>query len=545
MSAPSSPTPPGPTPPPDDVGAELLAHLMGGLEPAEAQALEKRLAADETLRAQHDALRAEVADLSRSAAPQPSKSGLARLLDTVEDEAAERRADVALSRSPIDAELGANLTALALGQLSGAAAERVERAIAGDAAAAAELASVHELVGATRTALHVQPRADGAAAVLELIAREGPPAVHFEDLDDVPAPGTARRGRLRFLRWLAPIAIAAVLVVAVSLGLGGRGSDAALVSTGQILHTDGDESGAQAARWIGSESGSVEFRAGDVLEAGHDRVAVRVRCDKRHGAPRADQPLSEGTAELTLEPGARLRRLSASHFELIAGRVDVVAMDLADRLEITSNTLYAAVRGTRFRVRAVGERLVVGVEEGEVEFGRRGTDAASERLRAGQQGLVDEDVLLVRDADGRDGGDAFLTPRATLEAGAETIGVGDDLALTAELAPGVGGAVEIAGFDASVPDFLVRLKGPSGRETEVTVQESMIVRASHALDGGGDTIFIRSDAPYRLELSLAIPDQETGRWEARLRYMSYRTQSRGVEWLGVVESEPVTFEVTR
>ena len=53
--------------------------------------------------------------------------------------------------------------------------------------------------------------------------------------------------------------------------------------------------------------------------------------------------------------------------------------------------------------------------------------------------------------------------------------------------------------------------------------------------------------PDVLRLELLVPelDLEPGTWEARLRYMSYRAQSAGAMWLGVVESPPIRFEVSR
>jgi len=239
--------------------------------------------------------------------------------------------------------------------------------------------------------------------------------------------------------------------------------------------------------------------------------------------------------------------VDAAHFALLDGRVRVTARALSQRLEIRSGTLYAWVTGTRFDVSAVDERLFVIVEEGSVRLGRRGAAPEAVDVHAGEQGMADAQRVVSAPLDGRLNGDAFLTPHAVLRLPDRALEQRGTLALEASLTVGDGGPVTIAAFDPSAPLFLVRLKGPEGREHEIKVQESMLTTPAPVGDAAsapGEGLWrLAADRPYALRLAIPGLDLEPGRWEARLRYMSYRTREAATPWLGAVESAAVPFEV--
>jgi len=202
------------------------------------------------------------------------------------------------------------------------------------------------------------------------------------------------------------------------------------------------------------------------------------------------------------------------------------------------------VAGTTFEAAAVDDRLFVIVESGRVRLGRRGARPDEVVVSAGEQGLADARRVLSAPLDGRSNGDAFLSPIPELRIASELPTANGTLELEARLAAGPGGPVTIAGFDGSVPRFLIRLKGPEGREQEIKVQESMLTEPAPSDNDAGTGLWrLTAEAPYRLRIRISGLDLEPGRWEARLRYLSYRTRAPDVPWLGATESEPVPFEV--
>jgi anti-sigma factor RsiW len=535
---------------PDDLGPDLLALVRGELDGDRARDLEARLASSPELQAEHARLAADHAAWAEALAgdaPEPRREILDELLATVADEAAERRARLAVALSPVSEDLGADVVALALGQLHGHERTRVEARVANESRLAAEADVVRRLATATRAALALEPRPETLPALLARIAERGPAPVIF-DTQDVPAPRDARSGRLRLLGWLAPLAAAAVLLVALQPPPPG----AARISEGTAFvgqRTEGT-GGTYDGEWVDSADGAFDFAYGDVIGAGTSPLTIRVACGEDGDAPTAAGPLAAGDAEFVLEPGTRLARVDAAHFDLLEGRVRITAKHLVERLEVRSGSLFARVAGTEFDVAAFDGRLFVTVDAGKVRLGRRGPSGEAESvvLGPGEQGMADDRRVVSARLDGRTNGDAFLTPRAALKGPSRALASGAPLELTATLSVGEGGPVTIAGFDASVPLFLVRLKGPEGRAHEIKVQESMLQEPA-PVDRGDDAPpaglwRLTGDRPY--ELRLAIPDLvlEPGRWEARLRYMSYRVRESAAPWLGAVESEPVSFEVS-
>ncbi len=545
--------PPDPPPPRDDdelssaerTGADLLAHVRGELDPARRAEIDALLAGSPELRRERERLSRD--DAAWRAALQgaglaPRPGGLDRLLGLVAEEAAERRAERVLARSPVDAELGADLVALALGQLSGDERERVERAAAREPRLRAEVEAALRFAHETREALRIEPSARAWEALrtsfrADHVAAAEPPYDPGFDTQDVPIPTLSVRGRGRVLRWAAPLAAAAAVA---AIALFPRDPEGAVVTVGQGIleqwHAGAREPGLPRP-WV---SGTFRFENDEVLEAALEPLTVRVACGAG-AAPPVSGALPDGCAEFALDPGARLRRRDESHFELLAGRVTVQAERLGDALEISSGALFARVRGTRFAATAAGGRLVAVVAEGEVELGRdSGPEPRTVLLRAGDQGLVDAERLLVRDA--ASGTDAFLAPRAELELGA-TPRAGAPLELEAVLVAGDAGAVEIASFDDALPLFTLRLRDPAGRTREIKLQRSMLAAPAPVDPGDTGVWRLDGDRPYRLRLRVAAADLEPGAWEARLLYTSYRTRSRGAEWLGHVESAALAFEV--
>ncbi len=552
--------------PPDELGPDLLAHVRGELDAARKREIEALLDASAELRAERDALEAALADWSRAGAgdvPRAERRVLEEILATIADEAAERRARAAAA-SP-DVADAADAVALALGQCGEPERERVARLVAADAQLTEAARVTRLLATATRSALALEPRPETLPALLGRIAETAPTPVQF-DSQDIPAPSHATPRRLRFLRWLAPLAAAAVIVIALQPPHRGG----ARVSEGTaFVRTRDDGSGARRnGEWIDAADGPFDFAYGDVLRSGAGALTVRVACGANGDAPPDDGPLPAGAAEFVLEPGAMLARVDAAHFELLTGRVRVTAEKLTERLDLRSGALYVAVTGTRFDAAAVDGRLFVIVERGSVRLGRRGPHADAVSVEAGEQGMASAERLVRGPLDGRVNGDAFLTPRALLRGPRGPLVSDAPLELRATLVAGDGGPVTIAGFDASVPLFLVRLKGPNGRAHEVKIQESMLTTPAPTDSGsgrrdsgwaaagsaGGGAWRLSAAHPYELDLRIDGLDLEPGLWEARLRYMSYRARpaastdagepGSGIPWLGAVESAPITFEVT-
>ena len=540
-------------PAPDDAhdGADLLAYVRGELEPARAAEIEAHLSASPTLRSAHEQLAADHETWSRALnaeAPQPLPETLETLLATISDEAAERRAAVAIALSPVAAERGADAVALAMDVLAPDESKRVADLVASDARLADEVAAARDLATATRAAFALNPLPETLPRLLAEIAAVGPAPVQF-DSQDIPAPAHRPPGRLRLLGWLAPLAAAAVLFMALQPTP--PGSAHVREGIAVLGHRNGDNGASHEAEWVDATDGAFDLDYGSVIGARGGPLTIRVACGAAGGSPSFDGPLEAGEAEFALEPGARLARIDAAHFELLEGRLRVAAHELGRRLEVRAGVLYATATGTRFDVASVDGRLFVIVEEGSVRLGRRGAAPAERDVHAGEQGLVDAERLTSGPLDGRSNGDAFLTPRALLSGGAAKLRSGAALEIEAELAIGDGGPVYIAGFDASAPLFLVRLKGPEGREHEVKVQESMLTSLPPT-DPTPDIArhgawHLTAERPYRLSLRIPGLDLEPGRWEARLRYMSYSStysaRSPVSPWLGATESAPISFEV--
>ncbi len=532
----------------EERGPDLVARALAQLEPQEAASLEAHLAAcapcaEEAERVARD-LRHRPADL------EPSADSLPRLLDAIHAEAADRRAEAALARSRVCEGRGDDVVAAALGQLEGAEAGAVREHLDACAACAAEFEGAQRLAQLTREwALATEPPADGAARVVSA-ARAQSAHEETEGLRDVPMPVRRARssGRLRRLASvILPAAAAAAVLVALATGGGSTHTACVLEGTGSFVAASAREG--EPSRAMDSTTGSFAFDPGDEIEAGAHPVRLHLGCEAEARAG-ADGMPGPGVVELSLHPGARLRRLSVAELELLAGSVSVNAGPLENPFTLRRGPCHAIVRGTRFQATTVEERLVVVVEEGKVELGRTGgPEPRAAVLSAGEEGLVDAERLLRRQADGRLRGDGFLTPRASLRARPDDSAVDEDddddgaPVLEAELATGEGGAVNVLGFDDSEPRFLVRLKGLSEGAPSHEISAKVLRAMLAAPPPPGRTWRLSADRPYRLSISLAGLGLSPGTWEARLRYIAYRSRATGAEWLGAVESEPVRFEV--
>jgi hypothetical protein len=539
---------------PDDLGPDLLALVCGELEPQRAREIEARLLASPELRAERERLATEWETWTRAqagSAPQPTRGVLDQVLAAVREEAAERRAAIAGALSPISDEHGADVVALAFGEHEGAERERAQSLLRSDTRLAAAHDEAKRFAGATREALTIEPHPGTLQELMARVARERDAHRDVQedfDTQDLPQPGPAKRGRLHILRWLAPLAATAA-IVALALNppvrTDTRGAAHIVSGIGEL----GSVSTHNGGEPVDADAGAFHFDDGDVLAAKGGPMSVRVVCTPDGGEPAATGPLAPGTAEFVLEPGTRLGRVDAAHFDLLEGRVRIEAHDLADLLELRSGDSFARVTGTRFEAAAVDGRLFVIVESGSVALGRlSGPEPRQVTVGAGEQGMVDPRRVVRAALDGRANGDTFLTPIAQLSGPSQAIAAGGSLDFVATLSAGEGGAVGILGFDASEPRFFIRLKGRGEHSLLVKVQESMLSADPPAplLNEAGKQVRgwqLDNDNPYVLRIRLDGLDLEPGMWEARLRYVSYKASASGSLWLGAVESAPVMLEV--
>ena len=434
-------------------------------------------------------------------------------------------------------EAGPDVVALAFGALSAGEAANVEAHLASCEPCRAELAASKRLVCATRDAPAAEPPAGGLDRLLVAFRAERD-AGAVRAVTDVPPPAAMRRSRrARILSFAIPLAAAASILVAVVLR--SQAHEARVLAGSGFFIAAGAAPDAGLALRDGSAE--FEFAEGDEIASGAGKLSVRIDLEPGTGATAPDRP-PPGRVELTLQPGARIVRRSSADLDLVAGAVVVVAGPLAEPLTIHAGTGYATVKGTRFTAWTTESRLVVAVAEGTVDLGR--DDGPSESLTAGEEGLVDAQRLLERSADGHRPGEGFLTPRAhvRVEAAPEQR-PGDPVHETLHvwLDVGDGGPVSILPFDDSEPRFLLRLKGDDGRVREVKLQRAMLEAAAPAVTAR--TWRLDTGRAYDLAVEPKALGLTPGRYEASLRYMSYRARSDGAEWLGVVESDPVTFEV--
>jgi hypothetical protein len=416
----------------------------------------------------------------------------------------------------ICAELGPDLVALALGQIGPAEAAEAEAHLAACAACSAELAATRRVLTGSRAVRAPEPSADAEERLLAAVRAER----------GTPAPSLAGRRRSRLLALLIPVAAAAAVVVAIVTA---DGVEPARVIDGEGLLHQADAETAEPGKAI---RGDFAFASGDEIEAG--RAPFTARLDLAPGTARPDGP-PPGRLELRLAPGARVARLPSGDVRLVAGAIEVSAGPLAAPFSVHAPPGRATIRGTRFTAATAEGRLVVVVAEGSVELGRE--DGPSETFGPGEEGLVDAERLLRRAADGRRGGDGFLTPRVTLTAAPR----GRPPALRASMRPGACGAVTILPFDDSEPRFLLRLTGSDGQVRDVKIQRGML--ASDPPGAGARTWRLTEAAPYEIEIDASTLGLAPGRYEAGLRYIAYRARSDGAEWLGVAESDTVPFEV--
>jgi hypothetical protein len=416
-------------------------------------------------------------------------------------------------------ELAPDLVAHALGQLSPEEAARVETHLAECAPCRQELAATKSLFGAAREVAAPELSAGAEDRLMAAIRAErasGPVA-------DVPVPTARRRGPSVILKALVPLAAAAGLFVAVHFA--GRAPQAEVIDGEGLLRP--------MERPESALRGKFDFREGDEIAAANTfTVRLQQAPGKAAGGASAAGP-APGVVEIKLLPMAHLRRSGGSEIELTGGAVEIAAGPLAEPFTIRAGrgAGYAVIRGTRFLATTADDRLVVVVREGLVELGRK--DGPTERLEAGEQGLVDSERLLKRPADARGNGDSFLTPRIALEPGEAP------LSFHAVLTVGEGGPVSIRPFDDADPRFVLEFRHRDGLVREIKLQRTMLVGAA----AGSEPVRLAPDAPYRLDFSLAGIGLEAGRATLAVRYMSYRHRGDGADWLGVVESDPLPIEV--
>ena len=525
-----------------DRGPDLVARHLGELETAPLAELESHLAACAPCRTESAQLTA-ILDESR-ALPQVAPS--ATVWNDLRQAVAEEE------------RVGTLLTALALGQLEGSEESEARELVASNSERGAELRAIETLLEGARSAPQIAPSPRVLQRLRQAVRDDDQPESGDPDVDGdhVPAP-IRRNGRpLRLLSWLLPAAAAAAVLVALSLN--GAPEPGLHVVAGQLLIRPANGQPV-SEDWVTRSNGPVHFGVGDELQAHEGAVQVRVRCD---GEPATNErPHDEppaGVVDLELGPGARLERLARREFRLTAGGVEVHAGQFGGskdkRLTVRHGDSAVLVEGTRFHVATVGARLAVHVFEGSVRL-VTSKNAKGVIVKAGEAGLADGTRAHKQKA--TEGGSGhghrnfggLLAPRLGLTLPKAKITRSGRLRIDAVLATGPGGAVQIVPFADSDAILAVRLKGPGASPKTVKLLESMLRTtadppARDLRGSAGQSRLLEPDRPYRLEFDLPRLDLEPGTWEVVLMYTSYRKHSRGVEWLGVVESAPARLEVT-
>lgn len=518
----------------EDRGEDLLARALGQTGASASADLEVHLRDCATCRAEAARIDADLRRAAAMPAIAPPADGLARLLASVADDAAERRAAAAVATARSCEGVREDAVALAVGALPAEERPRVEAHLAACAACAEEREVAGRLAAAQRSSPAVPVPAGGLARLLAAVRAGEPASAPSAPALALPA---RRRAATRWARVLVPLAAAAAVLAALLASGDGRIA-ARIDGAGSAILRDASGKALVPTYAVDRLKGAFVLLPHHELLAGTTPVEVALGLGREPG-PGGDPGPDE--ARLTLLPGTLLEALDGTSLELRSGRVRVRAGRLGGGLTIRAGPSWARVVGTRFEAALAEDRLVVSVEEGEVELGRDAPGRASVRLGPGRRGLVGPGRLLEAAADGRDPVEALLAPVARLTGPTASLAAGAALDLEAEVACGPGGPVTLAPFDASEPRFLVRLKDPDGRVREVKVLPSMLRTASE----GPLAVRIDESGPYRLRIRIPLDDAAPGGWEARLRYHSYRPRASGAEWLGTVESGDVRFEVRR
>ena len=284
------------------------------------------------------------------------------------------------------------------------------------------------------------------------------------------------------------------------------------------------------------------------MQALSESVSLRVECGAvpAGGAPAHGVP--PGSVDLVLAPGARLSRRGTSAFDLHAGSLTVATGPLSDRLLLYHGQAYAEVRGTRFEASVAEGRLVVRVEAGEVLLvapPKPGRGPEFVKLGPGEEGLVapGRRPMSKKAGDGP-AGRSFLTPRLSVSVRVQPVRRDGPLALRVVLEAGAGGPVSVFAFEDSRPTLVVRLKGPDGATREEKILKTMLKMPAPGDPPDNRSVRLADEEPYELLIEVPGLALEPGPWKARVRYTSYRAHATGDEWLGVVESAPVPFEVS-
>lgn len=280
--------------------------------------------------------------------------------------------------------------------------------------------------------------------------------------------------------------------------------------------------------WVPAEAGPVAFATQTAIEAGVKGATL----DASIGG--------KARAKLELGPGARISRRNANAIDLLVGTVTVSTTGLTDRVLVYHAGCYAeagraAPGDAVFSATSAGPHLAVLSAEGTVQLNAPGETPMElnyAMLGPGEQGVAVKGAKPEkRHIDDSKAG-PYLTPRIsfTAEAGA----AGDPLLLAVTIEAGESGA--FLGLPvASDSDSLVLL-------AEGSEERTIALRAAHVRKGATlpDSVLARGDVPFALPFDVTDHGLAAGVWKLRLRYRSYREHAEGPEWIGWVESEPVT-----
>ena len=281
-----------------------------------------------------------------------------------------------------------------------------------------------------------------------------------------------------------------------------------------------------AGAWTPAAAGPVAFATGTAIEASADGATL----DASLGG--------KARATVRLGPGARISRRAANALVLEIGTIAVSTIGIEDRILLYHAETYAEVGrvipgNAEFTATVVGDQIAVVVKSGGVQLNTTGATPMElhyTTVGAKEQGLAATGTkpakLHVDDAP--DG--PYLTPRISLAI--EDGSAGSPLRLTVTIEPGQSGAFH----GLLVPDgeaLVVQASGPSG-------ERAIALRASHVGAPLAPWFLSLARKPFRVSFDVADHGLTAGTWTLHVRYLSYREHADGPEWIGVVESPPVS-----
>lgn len=289
--------------------------------------------------------------------------------------------------------------------------------------------------------------------------------------------------------------------------------------------------GVAAVSMAGGTDDPNEFPNGATATAGWEAATVVVSIG------------GKARATIAMAPGAVLSRRASNAFDLAAGTIAVETSGLDDRVLVYHADCYveagrAAAGDVKFTATAVGKQIAVLSEKGTVQLNAVGAtpmDLNYAMLGPGEQGLAKKGAKPVKvHVDDAPAG-PYLTPRLSLTADAATTGL---LRLDVKIEAGESGAfhgLPVASEDP--PSLLLLASGAGDREIPILAAH---VRAGASLP---PSVLAKEGVAFELPFDVPSTDLAPGVWTLRVRYTSHGGDGAGLEWVGAVESEPVTVTI--